>query len=89
MEDLTYQCPNCGAPLTFHSDTQRWDCEFCRSSFTPGTIKMEYNDWQDALTMFYEQFGWDAKLGCPTRETLEKFDLADVADELAAKNLLP
>ena len=57
--------------------------------FTPGTIKMEYNDWQDALTMFYEQFGWDAKLGCPTRETLEKFDLADVADELAAKNLLP
>ena len=34
MEVLTYQCPNCGAPLTFHSDSQRWDCEFCRSSFT-------------------------------------------------------
>jgi len=60
-----------------------------QEAFTPGTIKMEYNDWQDALTMFYEQFGWDSKLGCPTRETLVKFGLEDVADELAAKNLLP
>ena len=34
MEVLTYQCPNCGAPLKFSSQTQRWDCEFCLSSFT-------------------------------------------------------
>ena len=60
-----------------------------QEAFTPGTVKMEKNDWQDALTMFYEQFGWDSKLGCPTRETLVKFGLEDVADELAAKNLLP
>ena len=33
MEVLTYQCPNCSAPLKFSSETQRWDCEFCRSSF--------------------------------------------------------
>ena len=45
--------------------------------------------WQKALTMFYQQFGWDEKLGCPTRASLEKFDLKDVADELESKGLLP
>lgn len=55
--------------------------------FTEGTIKMEKEDWQTALSMFYEQFGWD-KDGAPTRETLEKFGLKDVADDLAASNLL-
>lgn len=34
MDVLNYQCPNCGAPLKFSSQTQRWDCEFCQSSFT-------------------------------------------------------
>lgn len=33
MEVLTYHCPNCGAPLKFNGESQRWDCEFCRSSF--------------------------------------------------------
>lgn len=33
MEVLTYQCPNCGAPLEFNSESQRWDCKFCLSSF--------------------------------------------------------
>lgn len=58
-------------------------------AFTPGTVKMEREDWQNALTMFYEQFGWDPTTGAPTRETLEKFELNDVADKLAALNLLP
>ena len=58
-------------------------------TFTPGTVKMEREDWQTALTMFYKQFGWDEKLGCPTRESLEKFGLKDVADELESKGLLP
>lgn len=34
MEVLSYQCPNCGAPLEFNSETQNWDCKFCLSSFT-------------------------------------------------------
>lgn len=55
--------------------------------FTEGTVKMEKEDWQLALTMFYDTFGWD-KDGAPTRETLEKFGLKDVADDLAASNLL-
>lgn len=33
MEVLTYHCPNCGAPLKFSGESQRWDCEFCRSTF--------------------------------------------------------
>lgn len=42
MEVLTYHCPNCGAPLKFSSESQRWDCEFCRSSFAAEELqKME------------------------------------------------
>ena len=33
MEVITYQCPQCGAPLKFNEETQHWDCEFCRGSF--------------------------------------------------------
>ena len=39
MDVLTYQCPQCGAPLTFHEDTQRWDCAFCMGSFDVETLK--------------------------------------------------
>ncbi len=55
--------------------------------FTPGTVKMQKEDWQTALTLFYEQFGWD-KDGSPTRASLEKFGLKDVADDLEASQLL-
>ena len=34
MDVLTYQCPNCGAALTFNEATQHWDCKYCLSSFT-------------------------------------------------------
>lgn len=40
-----------------------------------------------ALTMMYQEMGWDEKTGAPTRATLEKFGLGDVADDLASKNL--
>ena len=55
--------------------------------FTEGTVKMDRDDWQVALGMFYKEFGWDEN-GAPTRETLEKFGLKDVADDLAASSLL-
>ncbi len=57
--------------------------------FEEGTTKLDREDWQLALTMFYREFGWDEKTGAPTRATLEKFDLADVADDLDALGLLP
>ena len=42
MEVLSYQCPNCGAPLEFNSETQHWDCKFCLSSFGEEQLE-EYN----------------------------------------------
>ena len=60
-----------------------------KKAFEEGTVKLDREDWEVALDMFYREFGWDEKTGAPTRETLEKFGLNDVADELAALNLLP
>ena len=42
-----------------------------------------------AYDMMYEEMGWDKVTGAPTRATLEKFGLKDVADKLASANLLP
>lgn len=39
MDVLTYQCPQCGAPLMFHEETQRWDCEYCLGSFDLETLE--------------------------------------------------
>ena len=57
--------------------------------FTKGTNKMDRADMHRALTMFYEAMGWDPQLGCPTRETLLRLGLDDVAADLARRNLLP
>lgn len=47
MDVLTYQCPQCGAPLTFHEETQRWDCQFCQGSFDLETLKKLEADKQE------------------------------------------
>ena len=57
--------------------------------FTEGTNKMDKEDFQTALTMMYECFGWDPELGCPTAECLDYYDMPDVKEELAALGLLP
>lgn len=57
--------------------------------FTPGTNKMDRDDMRKALTMFYIEMGWDPVTGAPTRKTLDRLGLTDVADDLAALNLLP
>jgi aldehyde:ferredoxin oxidoreductase len=56
--------------------------------FTQGTIKMDREDMQLALTLFYKEMGWDERLGAPTRTTLVRLGLKDVADELERLNLL-
>ncbi|MBT9430492.1 aldehyde ferredoxin oxidoreductase C-terminal domain-containing protein [Candidatus Symbiopectobacterium endolongispinus] len=58
-------------------------------AFSEGTGKMDREDVQKSLTMFYSAMGWDPELGCPTRAVLERLDLKEVADDLAAHNLLP
>ncbi|ELZ4998455.1 TPA: aldehyde ferredoxin oxidoreductase C-terminal domain-containing protein, partial [Escherichia coli] len=57
--------------------------------FTEGTDKMDRDDMHASLTMFYKEMGWDPQLGCPTRETLQRLGLEDIAADLAAHNLLP
>ena len=57
--------------------------------FTEGTNKMDKEDFQTALTMMYECFGWDPELGCPTAECLDYYDMPDVKEGLAALGLLP
>lgn len=57
--------------------------------FTEGTNKMDKEDFQTALTMMYECFGWDPDLGCPTAECLDYYDMPDVKEDLAALGLLP
>ncbi len=39
MDVVNYQCPNCDAPLKFGSQNQKWDCEFCGSSFQLEDLK--------------------------------------------------
>ena len=51
-------------------------------AFEEGTVKMDREDWEKSLDMWYEAFGWDKETGIPTRETLEKFGLSDMADKL-------
>lgn len=58
-------------------------------AFTPGTDKMDREDMQVALTMFYKEMGWDEKTGAPTKETLNRLGMSDVAAELERLNLLP
>lgn len=66
-----------------------FDMDPDKKAFEEGTVKLDRDDWQTALTMFYKEFGWDETTGAPTRATLEKFGLKDVADALDAKGLLP
>ncbi|MBY6018130.1 aldehyde ferredoxin oxidoreductase [Halomonas denitrificans] len=54
-----------------------------------GTIKMDRDDMQKSLDLFYAAFGWDVATGAPTRATLERFELGFVADTLEARGLLP
>jgi aldehyde:ferredoxin oxidoreductase len=44
--------------------------------------------FEDLKTRFYELEGWDPQSGCPTRATLESFDLGSVADELERAGVL-
>ena len=56
--------------------------------FTPGTDKMEREDWKKSLTMFYKRFGWDEKLGCPTKQCLADLGLEQESKDLEELGLL-
>lgn len=56
-----------------------------KNAITP----LSREDYETAKTDFYDLCGWDKKTGAPTRRTLEKYELKDVADALDRKGLLP
>ena len=45
--------------------------------------------WDKMLDEYYELHGWERKSGRPTRETLEKVGLREVADILGRAGKLP
>jgi len=67
----------------------QFDMDPGKQPYTPGTIKLDREDFETALTMFYTEMGWDPKTGAPTRKTLEASNLRYVADELDVLGLLP
>lgn len=40
MNTVDHKCPNCTATLTFNPSNQRWDCEYCKSSFELKDLKL-------------------------------------------------
>jgi aldehyde:ferredoxin oxidoreductase len=49
----------------------------------------EADEWNELVDNYYRVRGWDQATGWPTRETYEKWGLADVADELETTGKLP
>ena len=84
---------NCGATelRNTHDAIPAWmfDKEPDFKAFEEGTIKMDRDDMELAKDYFYEEMGWDVSTGIPTRATLEKYDLKDMADDLEKRGLLP
>ena len=57
--------------------------------FTKGTIRMDKEDIQKGMEMFYKELGWDEATGAPLAETYQRFGLGYVAGDLGKKGLLP
>jgi len=51
-------------------------------------IPIDRGEFEKGKDMFYELMGCDVKTGNPTRTTLEKYGLKDIADELAKRGKL-
>ena len=39
MAVVAYKCPNCGAPLTFSPESQKFECSFCGAALTEEELK--------------------------------------------------
>jgi aldehyde:ferredoxin oxidoreductase len=59
-----------------------------RQPFTPGTAKLDRADMNRSFDMFYDRMGWDRRTGIPTRATLVRLGLSDMAEALRQRGLL-
>jgi aldehyde:ferredoxin oxidoreductase len=60
-----------------------------KACFTPGTNRMDREDIDLAMDLYYKEMGWDNKSGSPTVAAYQKLGLGYVADELAKRGLVP
>jgi aldehyde:ferredoxin oxidoreductase len=74
------------------NDRTRTDDTFNRYYFDRPDVQgisIDKAEFEKGLDMVYELMGCDITTGNPTRATLERYDLKDVADELAQRGKLP
>jgi aldehyde:ferredoxin oxidoreductase len=50
---------------------------------------LKKNDYNKMLDKFYELSEYDIKTGIPTKSTLERLDLADIAEDLTKRGIIP
>jgi aldehyde:ferredoxin oxidoreductase len=60
-----------------------------KAAFSKGTTRMDRNDIQVAMDMFYDEMGWDRASGAPTRQSYRKVGLDHISEELGKRKLLP
>ncbi|MGE5508392.1 MAG: aldehyde ferredoxin oxidoreductase [Chitinophagales bacterium] len=73
-----------------HDTAPEWVFEYPhdKAPFTPGHDRCDRADIELGKDLLYEVLGWDKTTGAPTRATLERLGLKDVADSLESKGLL-
>ena len=52
------------------------------------TKTLTREDLENLLDDYYDERGWDARSGCPTRETLSQLDMHDIMKDLQDRGLL-
>jgi len=52
-------------------------------------LKINRTKFEKMKEDYYELRGWDIETGIPTKQTLEKLGLKDVADDLDKRGILP
>lgn len=55
----------------------------------PAGITLTWDDWNDAVDLYYAEFGWDKATGWPTEETWKMYGLEDIAEDMRKLGLLP
>lgn len=63
-----------------------WDVQFEVRNKATGKLGLPKEEFEKAIQDYYKLRGWVN--GVPTRETLEKYHLKDVADDLEVRGLL-
>ena len=58
-----------------------------KAPFAKGTNRMDKEDINLAMDLYYEEMGWDKKTGSPTAAAYQRLGLGNVADDLTKKGL--